>query len=792
MKKPDTMSPLTKTAQYKSSIGSWLKRGATAGEDQSDEDRDLFSLISENVTDLIAVVRIDGKCLSINASYKQVLENWKEHQETDFFQEVHPDDREAIKKLFAHVVATGVSQYAEHRFLLTDGTVRFIESNFNLLRGIDGNPSKVLIVSRDATERKVEHGMLVRLASFPEQNPEPIFEMSLDGALTYLNVATVRYFPDLHALGVRHPILSDWESIRSTFQEQGKGSIVRELTVGDKSYEQQVYYVPQSKLVRVYTLDITERIRAQEGLRKSENRFRALVENSSDAIALLASDGTMLYAGPSIERILGYRDAEAIGMNVLDLIHADDRDAVADAVVELRKQPRSARTIEYRMRHKNGASEWIEGTMTNLLVEPSVQAIVLNYHVITERKKAQDEIRSLYRVLEQRVIDRTHQLAAANRELEAEIIKRKWAEEETSQLASIVQSSDDAIIGMTLDGTIVSWNRGAEKVYQYEPNEIRGQSVAILNAPEQSDGVAKILEIIKQGGQLEHYEGKHVRKDGRKIDASLTISPIKDATGKITGVSTIARDITEKIRMEKERIALREKEVLLKEIHHRVKNNLQVISSLLSLQTKYIKDKSALEVFKESQNRIKSMSLIHEQLYQSRELARIDFAEYARSLMAHLFRSFGIGAHAIALKMNVGHILLGIDTAIPCGLILHELVSNSLKHAFPDLEKSDARSKSTRERTKPRGEIRIALRSVSSPEAETSGGVGRISRMFTLSVSDNGIGLPKRFDIKEAESFGLRLVGTLSRQLGATITIESGGGTEFRFAFPELTYRERG
>jgi len=210
--------------------------------------------------------------------------------------------------------------------------------------------------------------------------------------------------------------------------------------------------------------------------------------------------------------------------------------------------------------------------------------------------------------------------------------------------------------------------------------------------------------------------------------------------------------------------SLKEKEVLLREIHHRVKNNLQIISSLLNLQSRYIKGKQVLHVFKESQDRIKSMALIHEKLYQSKELARIDFAEYVRSLVADLFRSYKTDSDLITLKTNIDDVFLGINTAIPCGLIINELVSNSLKYAFPEDRQ---------------GEIRIDLHS------EKEG-------KFTLIVSDSGVGFPKDLDFRNTESLGLQLACTLVDQLQGTIGLDRTGGTEFKIAFTEPRDKQGG
>ena len=222
----------------------------------------------------------------------------------------------------------------------------------------------------------------------------------------------------------------------------------------------------------------------------------------------------------------------------------------------------------------------------------------------------------------------------------------------------------------------------------------------------------------------------------------------------------LIQDVTERrVGEERIRLSLKEKEVLLKEVHHRVKNNLQIISSLLNLQSKYIKDNEALEMFKESRNRIRSMTLIHEKLYRSKDLANIDVAEYIQNLSSNLFRSYSAGR--VSLKTQVDDILLGIDTVIPCGLIINELVSNSLKHAFPEKQ----------------GEIFVNLHR----------DVGK----FTLIVRDNGIGIPQNVDFRNTDSLGLQLVCTLTDQLDGAIELNRAGGTEFKITFEEIKYKER-
>jgi two-component sensor histidine kinase len=228
-------------------------------------------------------------------------------------------------------------------------------------------------------------------------------------------------------------------------------------------------------------------------------------------------------------------------------------------------------------------------------------------------------------------------------------------------------------------------------------------------------------------------------------------------------IPAVDRELREvKVRQERKKAqeqikaSLREKEILLKEIHHRVKNNLQIISSLLNLQAEYLKDTQTIAIFKDSQNRIQSMAIVHEKLYQSEDLATINLSDYIQDLVSNLSYSYEVNLESIVFKIDVEDVLLDIDTAIPCGLIINELISNSLKYAFP-------RGKS--------GEIWIKLKSSAKNQ-------------LRLIVSDNGMGLPENFDFNNTESLGLQLVDALTIQLKGTIEIDRARGTKFLITFP--------
>jgi two-component sensor histidine kinase len=216
-------------------------------------------------------------------------------------------------------------------------------------------------------------------------------------------------------------------------------------------------------------------------------------------------------------------------------------------------------------------------------------------------------------------------------------------------------------------------------------------------------------------------------------------------------------DITErKNAEEKIEASLKEKEILLREIHHRVKNNMQIISSLLGLASGNIKDKKYVDMFRESQDRINSMSLIHEKLYRSKDLAKIELNEYIRDLANSIYQSRGVKPGTIVLNINIENVQLGIDRSIPFGLIINELITNSLKYAFPGDRK---------------GEIKVSLHLIDE-------------NTFELIVSDNGIGIPYDVDFRKTESLGLRLVTMLvENQLKGKIDLDRSKGTEFNIKF---------
>ncbi len=341
-------------------------------------------------------------------------------------------------------------------------------------------------------------------------------------------------------------------------------------------------------------------------------------------------------------------------------------------------------------------------------------------------------------------------------EIEQKDIKLQESQE---KFRSVADSAVDGIITTDNNGKIILFNPSLENMFGYGIDEIKGKHVTILMPERYKKQFINKLEKFKSTGRHEFdrkiFESIGLKKDGTEFPFEISIATWGLTENKFT--TSIIRDVTERQRDEKKlQKSLNEKDMLLKEIHHRVKNNLMIISSLLNLQSRYIKDEESKNIFKESQNRARSMALIHEKLYQSTDLKRINFGEYINTLSYDLYDTYVLDKTLISLNVDVGDIMLDIDISIPLGLIVNELVTNCLKHAFI-VDKS--------------GEINIKFQVLEDK--------------YQLEVKDDGIGFPRDIDYKNTDSLGLRLVTSLTEQIDGTIELNSISGTSFNIIFQE-------
>lgn len=329
----------------------------------------------------------------------------------------------------------------------------------------------------------------------------------------------------------------------------------------------------------------------------------------------------------------------------------------------------------------------------------------------------------------------------------------------------IVSTMSNFFILLNEKSNIINVNQATCDLLGYKRDELIGRSIEIIFP----DNEALLLDERHSNNSNKRSYIANIKssfrvKSGDYIPVFLSMSLIKSESNEILGIVCVGSDITDiKEAEDKIKASLKEKELLLQEIHHRVKNNLQIISSLLNLQEGYINDKKDLEIFRESQNRVKSMAFIHEQLYRSSDFAKINFSNYIHNLLSYLSSSHNLDPKRIKLNINVEDVSLDINTAIPCGLIINELVTNSIKYAFPD-ERS--------------GIITVNLYSNYEDE-------------YVLIINDDGIGLPEDIDFKKTTTLGLQLVYNLSNQLESSIELDRTNGTKFKIVFSKLKYKKR-
>lgn len=347
--------------------------------------------------------------------------------------------------------------------------------------------------------------------------------------------------------------------------------------------------------------------------------------------------------------------------------------------------------------------------------------------------------RRVRRLLEERVEVKTKQLTEKNLELE--------------KLSLVASRTDNAVLIASPDGTIEWVNDGFIQLMGMPKEKLLNNNLSEINV------YTNIKNEIREAVANKHsriFESNVTTYNIENLWISSTLTPIYDEEGILKKLVVVDSDITAGKTMQKLiETSLKEKDVLLKEIHHRVKNNLQIIISLLNLQTGYIKDEVTLKAVKDGQSRVRSMALVHEKFYQSDELSEIDFAEYIEKLCHFIYQSYGDKTDRIHLQISGDKIGLDMDTAMPCGLLVNEIVSNSYKYAFPNQEK---------------GTIQIDFK--------------KNDNKIILFIQDNGVGFPEEYDLEKSESLGMQLIQALTSQLDGDLVVSRENGTSFKISFP--------
>ena len=470
--------------------------------------------------------------------------------------------------------------------------------------------------------------------------------------------------------------------------------------------------------------DMSERKRADEAIRQSEEKYRSLVANIPDVIWTADEEGRSVFVSRNCENVYGYTSEEICQSSLwFESIHPDDLPAVKEAYEALFARGQ-AYCAEYRMRRKDGRWIWLRDRAVNSYAREGKRYTDGIVSDISEQKRAVQLIERLQRRTE-----------------------------------LILHSAGEGILGLDPDGKFTLVNAAAARLLGFAPSELIGKEMHAVVRHSCTDGMARecaIYASIREGTERRVTDDVFSSSTGRSFPVEYISTP-KLEEGGIGGAVVVFRDIGEaKAAQERIQASLKEKEALLREIHHRVKNNLQIVCSLLKLQSRGLEDPEAKRVFEGARHRVKAMALVHETLYQSGDLAGIDFSTYASRLVAQLLHSYGLSPRNVQAQLAVESVVLPIDVAIPCALILTELVSNALKHAFAGT------------RT---GELRIAFQRL--PEAS-----------WLLEVQDSGGVEAPEGPPRPGSSFGLELVRLLTEQLNGNVRIERAPGFRVTVVFP--------
>ncbi len=478
-----------------------------------------------------------------------------------------------------------------------------------------------------------------------------------------------------------------------------------------------------------FILDITDKVEARKALEESERNYRMILENTSDLIVKVDPEGRLMFVSPSYCKLFGKSEGELLGKPFMPLVHEEDRQRTADAMEDLKKPPHTCYVEQRAMTVKGW--RWLAWSDKAIVDdEGNIIAIIGSGRDIHEMKQTEQTLKQRTEFIET-------------------ILKNLPMGLSVNEIRS---------------GKFTFINDELKKIYGWDNEDLPDIQSVYKKVYTNDFQKRQIMNEIKNNLENKidvnmYWNDIEIKtKDGQTKIISTKIIPLYEQN---LMISTVL-DLTERIKADNQlKRSLEEKEILLKEIHHRVKNNLQTIISLLDLQIDAVEDNRTKEILKSSLNRVTAMALIHEKLYKSKDLSKIKANEYLQNLIDYLYSVYKTDSNRITMSSDVTEFLLTLDTAIPCGMIINELVSNSIKHAFT--EKSDDRR------------ITIYLKE-------------KDENNLILSVKDNGIGIPLDMNLNDSSTLGLKLVNLFVKQLEGKITFSGVNGTSVEIVFPKPVY----
>jgi len=682
-------------------------------------------------------VLVDGNEAAVKIIGGKSIDDFKGKPLLDF---VHPDYREIIKKrAFKMYSQGGTVPLMEEKFLRIDGTSLPVQVVATSLKYKGKNA--VQVVFRDMTEREKLLNSLQQtkeeLEGIIESSPSAIVVLDMQGIIRLWSPAAEKIFgwKKDEIIGKPNPLVPHeyQKSYHSQLKKIAKGkryilSDVESLTKNGKRIYISLSVSPLlnskgkvEKMLAIMT-DITKRKNAELQLKESENRYRTIFENTGAATILFNKEGLITLTNSEMEKVTGYKKEDIQGKRKwMEFVHPEDLPMMMEYHKKREIDPRTApKNYEIRIIDKEGEIRNAQITVDKI---PGIDEYVTSVVDITDLKNAFQEL-----------------------------------EDSENRFRSMFENIPVAYQSLDPTGVYLDMNQPLCELLGYKREEILGLNFKDFWSPETRDQFHEKCKYLVDEGLVNNLEIQLITKNGDKKTVLLTGRLQKDSkTNTPIRSHCILTDVTERQNiLEKLQKSLDEKEMLLKEIHHRVKNNLMIISSLLNLQSHTIKDKATLTVFRESQNRTRSMALIHDRLYRSTDLKRINFGDYIRNLANELFQTYVLDPEKIQLVYDVEDLMVDINTAVPLGLIVNELVANSMKYAYPEGES---------------GKIYICFH--------------QDSEEYILRVKDEGVGIPLDLDISQVKTLGLQLVTNLTQQIDGELYLNRDNGTDFRITFKE-------
>ncbi len=702
--------------------------------------RELFRRLYENMLDAFAFIDMEGRLREVNTAFVHLLGYSPKELRTLTFRDLTPEqwwsrEDDIIQR---QVLPRGHSDIYEKEFTRKDGTTIPVEVRMVILRDAKHRPAGMWALVRDLSSR---HEMEERLR-LTEEKFTKAFHLSPD-AVNINRLSDGVYL----AINEGFEKITGYmaaEALGRSSSSEGLGLWVNpadreKLVAGLREYgtvygleapfrmkdgteklglmSARIIHLDNEPCILSVTRDITERKKADEALRVSEERFRRLFETMPDGVYKSTHEGKFLEINPAMVKILGYDSREELmAIDIPSQLYFSPLERESAALEE-----RLEEMAVFRLKRKDGSEVWVEDHGRHVL-DP--QGTVL-YHEgilrdVTERTRTDEMLRASEERMRV-IIEGTPQLFFYTQDAQAN--------------TTYVSPTVEAITGYAPD----VWLKRKDWFITDAGTNRAAREATYARLHGEAADVPIHVEITHRAGHtilLEVYEHAIIRN------------------GAIVGLHGVAHDITQRKRNEEGIVrSLREKEVLLKEIHHRVKNNLQIISSMLNMQAVEVGDSPARAALREAQSRVLSMALIHERLYGVSDFSRVDLYNYSEGLTAHLAQTWR--RPGITLKVEGKETFVGVDVAIPCGLIMNELVTNALKHAFTGREE---------------GAVVISVQHVFGGQVQ-------------ITVQDDGVGFPAGADITGMKSLGMILVMNLVAQIGGTIRLESVNGSRFVVLF---------